>query len=199
MTTQIRNTCAALALTLATTGAALAQQAAAPSSLHPFVGFGITGGGKTLATVTYTNGETSKVSSGGLVDFRVGLDWRPANASYSGQLSVGYFVDRTNASNGSVRFQRYPFELLGYGKVSENVRLGGGLRVTSGAKISGNGFASGLGSTSFKTSPGLVLEGEYLFGKTLGFTGRFVSESYKAPNGVKVSGDHIGVRMNAYF
>lgn len=188
---------ATLLALLGAASAANAQQAA--RTIHPFVGLGITGGGKTLATVVFTNGETAKVKSGGLVDLRVGLDWRPAGAGYSGQVSAGYFVDRANASNGSIRFQRYPFELLGYGHVGDNVRLGGGLRATTGAKISGSGFASTLGNTSFKTSPGAVFEGEYRVGKNLGFTGRYVVESYKAPNGVKVSGNHIGARMNAYF
>lgn len=190
---------AALLLALACASPTFAQQAASASGLRPFVGLGLSGGGKTLATVVFTNGDSVKVSSGGLVDFRAGLDWRPAGAGYSGQVSLGYFVDRASASNGSVRFQRYPFELLGFGQVTDRLRLGGGLRATSGAKISGNGFASSLGSTSFKTSPGAVLEGEYMATKLLGFTGRFVAESYKAPNGTKISGNHVGLRMNAYF
>jgi hypothetical protein len=188
-----------LALALAAAGSTQAQPVTTARSLQGFVGFGLMGGGKTLATVQYTNGDTAKVHSGGLVDFRVGMDWHTPGSPFALQASVGYFVDRNSASNGSVRFQRYPFELLGYGYIGDKVRLGGGLRATSGAKLTGNGFASGVGNTSFKTSAGLVLEGEYLATRNIGITGRFVSEKYTAPNGVKISGNHVGARANFYF
>ena len=189
----------AVCLALTAAGSAQAQGLTTDRSLRGFAGFGLTGGGKTLATVQYTNGDTAKVRSGGLVDFRVGMDWHTPGSPFALQASVGYFVDRNSASNGSVRFQRYPFELLGFGYVGEKVRLGGGLRVTTGAKLTGNGFASGVGNTNFKTSPGFVLEGEYFATRYIGFTGRYVSEKYKAPNGAKISGDHIGARANFYF
>jgi len=195
----IRSIGLTLALALAAAGSAQAQLVTTTRSLHGFAGFGLMGGGKTLATVQYTNGETSKVHSGGLVDLRVGMDWHTPGSPFALQASVGYFVDRNSASNGSVRFQRYPFELLGYGYIGEKVRLGGGLRATTGAKLTGNGFASNVGSTSFKTSAGLVVEGEYFATRYVGITGRFVSETYKAPNGAKISGDHIGARANFYF
>ena len=186
-------------LALTSAGSAQAQLVTTARSLHGFAGFGLMGGGKTLATVQYTNGDTAKVHSGGLVDFRIGMDWHTPGAPFALQASVGYFVDRNSATNGSVRFQRYPFELLGFGYIGEKVRLGGGLRATTGAKLTGNGFASGVGNTSFKTSPGLVLEGEYFATRYIGITGRFVTEKYKAPNGAKISGDHIGARANFYF
>ena len=190
---------ATLALAGAAAGTAQAQLVTTERSLHGFAGFGLMGGGKTLATVQYTNGDTAKVRSGGLVDFRVGMEWRQPGAPLALQASVGYFVDRNSARNGSVRFERFPFELLGFGYVTEKLRLGGGLRATTGAKLTGSGFASNVGNTSFKTSPGLVLEGEYLVTRYLGFTGRFVTEKYKAPNGTKISGDHVGARANFYF
>lgn len=193
-------TCATFIFIAATAaGSAQAQLVTTARSLHGFAGFGLMGGGKTLATVQYTNGDTAKVHSGGLVDFRVGMDWHTPGSPFALQASVGYFVDRNSASNGSVRFQRYPFELLGFGYIGDKVRLGGGLRATTGAKLTGNGFASGVGNTSFKTSPGLVLEGEYFATRYIGITGRFVTEKYEAPNGNKISGDHIGARANFYF
>jgi hypothetical protein len=199
MSLRCTNALATLALTLAAAGAAQAQGLNRARALPGFAGFGLMGGGKTLATVQYTNGDTAKVHSGGLVDFRAGLDWHTPGSPFALQASVGYFVDRNSARNGSVRFQRYPFELLGFGYVSDKLRLGGGLRATTGAKLTGNGFASGVGNTSFKTSTGLVLEGEYFPTRHVGITGRFVSEKYTAPNGVKISGDHIGTRANFYF
>lgn len=199
MTTLVRIRPLALTLLIAAAAPAHAEYETFADQVHPMVGLGLFGGGGTLATVTFTNGSTKKLGAGGLVDLRVGGDWRPLGKPYSAQLSIGYFVDRVFASNGSVTFQRIPIELLGYYNVVYPVRVGGGLRLTSGAKLSGSGVAATLGSTSFKTSPGLVLEAEYLFQKRFSLAGRFVAESYKAPNGATFSGNHAGLRVNAYF
>jgi hypothetical protein len=170
------------------------------SNVHGFVGMAITGGGKTLVTVQYSDGSSHNITSGGLVDLKGGFEYRQSGSPLSIQASVGYHVDNTSASNGSVRFSRFPVELLGFWNANEKFRVGGGLRVATGAKLSGSGAASNLGSTSLGSNAGVVVEGEYFFAPQVGATLRWVDEKYTLPNGAgKVDGSHVGVRLNYYF
>lgn len=108
-------------------------------------------------------------------------------------------MDRTAASNGDVRFTRYPFELLGYWYATPQFRLGGGLRKALSPKLSSSGVAAGLGNASLSANVGVVLEGEYQFNPHFGITLRGVAEKYKFDNGAKADGNHFGVRFNYYF
>ena len=183
------------ALLLATAGSALAQ-----SNFRPFLGMGITSGGEKLVTVQWTNGESTNIKTGGMIDFRGGVEYRTPGSNFAFQGSVGYFFDQANGSNGKVSFTRFPFEALGLFNLNDNVRLGGGARFTSGAKFSGTGAASNLGTVNFDVSPGVVVEGEYLARGAYGVSLRYVAEKYKPTNGgASVDGNHIGIRFNAYF
>jgi hypothetical protein len=164
-----------------------------------FVGMGLTGGGDTLVHVTYTNGDTHDIKAGGLIDFRGGFEYRQKGSPFAIQGSIGYHFDRASASNGSVRFERFPVELLGFWYATPNVRLGGGVRYATSPEVRSSGVASSsVGNASLSADPGAVLEGEYLFGDHFGVTLRAVTEKYKV-GGVKIDGDHIGVRFNYYF
>ncbi len=186
-------------LALASASQAQAQAQTQGSSVRPFVGLGISFGGDKLAGVTYTNGSTANLHAGGTTDFRAGIDWRAAGASFGVKASIGYFTDKANASNGSLSFNRTPFELQGYWKVGESYRAGVGLRKVGTGKLSGSGAASSVTSTSFKGSTGLIGEWEWMFGQNMGVAVRYVSEKYTAPNGVKVDGSHGAARFNYYF
>ncbi len=105
--------------------------------LRGFIGMGVTGGGETLTTVQWADGGSAKIKSGGLIDFRAGMDYQLPNSPVSLQASVGYHFDRVNASNGNVQFVRFPFEALAYFQAAPNLRLGGGLRYINSAKLSG--------------------------------------------------------------
>jgi hypothetical protein len=168
--------------------------------IRGFVGFGITGGGDKLATVQYTNGDSVNIKAGGQVDFRAGVDARLGDSPFAVQASIGWFFDRSNADNGNVKFERYPLELLGFWRVADNFRLGGGVRNMLGdATLKGTGAASSIGTIDFKGQLGAVLEGEFVSGPNFGVTLRYVKEEYKAPNGEKVDGSHAGLRLNLYF
>jgi hypothetical protein len=174
-----------------------AQAQSTPNPLRGFVGMAFTGGGETLVTVTYSDGTSKNIKSGGLIDLKLGADYR-VNDMFSLQGSVGFHTDSTSASNGSVRFTRFPIELLGYWHASPAFRLGGGVRVPTGAKLRSSGVAASLGDTSFDTSAGVVLEGEYFFSPHFGLGLRAVKETYEV-GGSKIDGDHVGLRLNYYF
>ena len=108
------------------TGLAFVSTAMAAEGIRPVFGMAVTGGGEKLATVVYTNGTTQTVKSGGLLHLFGGVEYEAA--SYAIQANVGYHVDDTNATNGSVKFARMPVELLAFWKATDAWRFGGGVR-----------------------------------------------------------------------
>ena len=186
----------ALATTCAL-GSAMAQGTERP--IRGFVGIGVSDGGDKLATVQWSNGDTTNIKAGGLVDLRGGVDIRLGDSPFSLQASLVWFSHRAGGDNGSVTFERYPLELAGFWRAGENFRLGAGVRRAGDGKLRGRGAASNIGTTTFDSQLGYLLEGEWLVGRTYGFALRYVGEEYTAPNGAKVDGSHIGLRMNVYF
>jgi Outer membrane protein beta-barrel domain len=170
----------------------------AEKQLRFFVGMGATFGGDNLVTARFSNGDTSDIKAGGVVQFHGGAIYK-FNDKISGSVAVGYHFNRINATNGSITFGRYPVEVLGHYAVTPVVRLGGGLRLVNGTKLSSSGAASGI-NADFGSSTGVVLQGEYLMSENFGIKLRYVGEKYKI-NGVqnKVDGSHVGMMFDYYF
>lgn len=148
-------------------------------AIRPLLGAGLTFGGDTLATTFFTDGTRSDIKAGQLLQLYGGLEYR-ATPVLSVQATVGYHVDNSTASNGSVKFSRVPVELLGHFHASDKWQFGGGLRLVSGPKLSSSGAASSIGSVDFDNTIGTVIEGEYRTSSQLGFKLRYVSEKYEA-------------------
>ncbi|MBI5718544.1 MAG: hypothetical protein HZC37_12750 [Burkholderiales bacterium] len=188
--------------TMALAGLGAAGSASAQGvdrSVRGLVGIGLTGGGDKLATVQWSNGDSTNINAGGQFDLRAGVDVRLGETPFSLQASLGWFAQRAGGTNGSVTFERFPLELMGSWRAADNFRLGAGVRRTGDAKLKGRGAASNIGTTTFKGEVGGVLEGEWLFARIYGLALRAVSEEYKAPNGEKADGSHIGLRFSVYF
>jgi hypothetical protein len=182
-----------------TTMASASQIVEQTKPLRFLLGAGLTFGGDTLATVSYTDGSTDSITAGGGLMFYGGLDYRLDDA-ISLQGNLGLHLDTTKpASNGEVTFGRLPLELLAYYHLSDAFRLGGGIRIVSGAKLKGSGIA-GNAYQKFDNTIGMIIEGEYLLHRTFGIKLRHVSERYQ-PSGspVSYSGSHFGVLANLYF
>jgi opacity protein-like surface antigen len=194
----------ACALVLASLGAAQAQTwvqvpDAATKPLHFVAGAGLTHGGEKLVTARYTDGDTIDINGGGSIALLVGLDYR-VNPQFSVQGTVGYHVDSAGGSNGDVRFERVPVELLGYYHVNAQVRVGGGLRYVTGSALRTSGVAADFGDDKFKDRASPVAEIEYLFSHQLGFKLRYVNDKFKEKeSGTTVRGDHVGALVNFYF
>jgi hypothetical protein len=182
-----------------TLGSAITALAADPERPFKFVaGIGVTGGGDTLATVQFSNGDTHNIKAGGLLMLYVGGEARIGEL-VSVQATVGYHVDSTNADNGRVRFSRVPVDLLAYYPVTDQFRLGIGAQFVNDAKLKGTGVASNI-DIKFDSTTGLVLEGEYLFTPRMGLKLRGVSEKFKqSGSSNSVSGNHVGLLFNVYF
>lgn len=177
---------------------------AEPGWFAPFVGAGLTYGGDQIGdTIQYTNGDTSKIRGGSLLDLRIGLEYQAVASPLSFQVSVGYHVDDTLAAkNGSASFHRFPVEVLMHWRPVENWRFGGGLRKTLSAETetSGRG-ADYVRAQKYSSSTGFVLEAEWLITPKVGLKLRGVAEEYapKTAGQDDVDGSHIGVIGVYYF
>lgn len=168
-----------------------------PKPLSFLVGAGLSVGGDNLATAEYTNGDSTDIKAGSGLYLTAGVNYR-FHPQFSMQASVNFHVDDTNAKNGSIKFQRFPIEFLGYYHVNEQWRVGGGVRYVSGAKLSSSGVASGLDLEFDNTTSGVV-EAEYMYSPRLGIKMRYVNETFKAARIKDVKANHVGVSANFYF
>ncbi|MFC5462725.1 outer membrane beta-barrel protein [Massilia niabensis] len=161
-------------------------------------GAGFTFGGDKLATAVYDDGVEIDIDAGAGLAMHVGVDYR-VSPQFSVQGTVGYHVDSANAWNGDLRFERVPFELLGYYHVNDKVRAGGGLRFVTNAALRCSG-ACRFGDTGFDDTTSAVAELEYLYTPRVGFKLRYVNEQFKEKDwNYKVKGDHVGLLANFYF
>jgi hypothetical protein len=190
---------AALASLLSMGNASAAQTAEAAAPFKFLLGVGLTFGGDTLINVPFTDGSSDDIKAGGLVHFYGGGEYRFTD-TFAVQGTIGYHVNQSSAaSNGSVRFTRIPVDVLGLYSITEKIRLGGGAQFVNGAQLKGSGVAS-MVNEDFKSSTGLIVEGEYLFSPHLGAKLRYVSEKYKSKlSGADVDGSHVGMMFSYYF
>lgn len=187
-------------------GAALTTLALAASAqgqdtrpVRPLVGMGLTFGGDKLASVSFTDGSTESIRSGGLFTIYAGAEFRASDV-LAIQATLGYHTDSTSAaSNGSLRFARYPLDLLALYSVNDKVRLGGGVEFVNSPKVAGRGDLGDI-NVGFKNSTGLVLEGEYLFSPRFGAKARVAAHEFESKaTGAKVDGNYVGLMLNYYF
>jgi len=196
----MKKSIACAAVTMALAGGAFAQGV----QVRGIIGGGFTFGGDTLATLDYVDDDVddAKIHAGGLIAVNAGVEVQ-FTPMVSGQALIGYHFDRANASNGNVRFERTPFELLGHFRVNNWFRLGGGARYTSGAKLRSSGFSSASApDVDFKPTWGTVVEGEFFPLPSFGIKLRYVAEKFKVKNSSNdqtLDGNHGGVYFNYYF
>jgi opacity protein-like surface antigen len=187
-----------IALAIASLNAAQAQTAPAEKQMRFLVGGGLTFGGDKLATAEYTNGGEIDIHAGSMIALNAGMEYRFA-PEFSLQANVGYHVDNASATNGDIRFQRFPMELLGYYHANQQWRVGGGVRYVSNPKLSSSGAAY-FGNFDFKNTVSGVVEVEYLMNQHVGFKVRYVNEKFELKNGTKeFDANHVGFFANYYF
>lgn len=188
-----------IALAIASLNTAQAQNdLPAAEPLRFLIGMGVTAGGDKLVHAEYEDGDTVNIKAGGTIVFTGGVDYR-ISPQFSVQGTLNYHVDQANASNGKIKFVRFPVEVLGYYHLNQQWRVGGGLRFINSAKLSASGAAGSI-NEEFKGTVSPLIEAEFLMGPHLGVKMRLVSEKFEhKPSGEKVSGNHFGAFMNYYF
>ena len=198
-----------LIASIITLGCAVAQAQSPMVRFHGAVGYSV--GGDTLASGKYTDGTSYSVSAGQGLLLALGADFRVAD-KVTIQATVGHHQDSVYASNGEIAFKRSPVELLTFYDMTEQFRLGGGLRKAQNAELTATGAAVGIpGTGAYESTVGLVLEGQYFFNSPpsspeerkprWGLGVRIVGESYKPTNGSTGSrdGSHLAVSMLFYY
>lgn len=195
----MKQTILTLALVAAmSTAVAQATAASVANPAHGFIGLGVTAGGDELASATYTNGDSVAIKAGAGVVFTAGLDYRIA-PEFSVQGSVNFHVDDQTASNGDMRFQRFPVEVIGFYHPNSQWKVGGGVRYVNSAKLSGSGAAS-IEDASFKKTTSAIFETEYMFAPNLGVKVRYVKEELELKEwNAKVKANHVGISGVYYF
>ena len=157
---------------------------------------GVTGGGDSLAVVPYTNGAQGTVTAGGLFQAGLGIDYR-VNDAFSLQASVSRHISDESSVNGGARFSRLPLELIAYANVSPSWRVGVGARYASRAKLR---LSNGGADRDFDSTPGGLVEVEYLMEGALGIKLRYVVERFDEKLGTgRIEGRHAGAFLNYYF
>jgi hypothetical protein len=170
---------------------------------------GLTYGGDTIGKVSFTNGSSSNIKAGALMQFGIGGLYQFEDKPLALMLSANYHFDSVTAKNGTASFDRFPIELLAYYTGKEKFRFGGGVRIINGTELSSN--IGGNDKFTFDTTKGLVAEIGYQLDPRGWLNFRFVSEKYQAKtevlNGVTysragstpVSGSHMGVNFTYEF
>ena len=167
---------------------------------------GVTGGGDKLATVTFSDGSTQSVRAGGLLQVGAGFLWQPADGPVALQATFNYHVDDVSARNGTLRYSRYPVEVLSFFTGLPNWRFGAGPRFVFNPELKVD--VPGENSTvTFEDTIGAVVEAGYRFGGSLWVNLRLTAEKYKVKsiNGTSVtatstvSGNSIGTNIVFYF
>lgn len=192
--------------------AAFAQAEAPRLRLYANVGYSF-GGDPLMEGIWHDgNGNTVgtwdiKAGQGSALAF--GVDLRLTDRVFI-QGNIGHQRESVDGFDNSYTFTRVPVELLGFYAVTEQTRLGLGVRKAQSAKIQGGGGAAGL-LAPYTSSVGAVLEGQYFFTEPLktdrsplfGVYLRFVKESYKAKDPAwdseKRDGSHIGFGLMFYY
>ncbi len=173
-----------------------------PREVRVVARMGLDGGGATLDKVTMSDGSTQKLSAGGLFTIAAGLIYAPVATPVVVEATIGYKVDDVTASNGQLRFARWPLELLASYRVDRH-RVGGGVTHHFSPRYScsiDGGFCL-VNEINFDDANGLVLQ--YAYGD---LNGRFAWDvgarltliDYKVP-GDSIAGNSFGAFLTFGF
>ncbi|MGA9852911.1 MAG: hypothetical protein WBR15_08285 [Gammaproteobacteria bacterium] len=159
------------------------------SSVHFTLDAGLTGGGDKLATVTFTNGDTSSIYAGNAVFADMGflIDFSASNWSLKSTLGAAY--TGVAARNATISFSRYPLDVIGLYNYGRNY-FGFGVTYHMSPRLDMDGYAPNV---DFDNSAGWLLEYRYwLFGV------RYTNITYRSSQG-NVNGNSLGLFFNYTF
>ncbi len=212
MTIQVRKKCASqlfiqpLVLAVLMVGSSWAQ---AQSNWRFIAGAGIADGGETITAGNIVTDGTNKltpysIKAGGGTQLRAGMEYRLMDR-LSLQGSLGYHVSDPMGYNGSLTFTAVPIELMAFVAITESMRLGAGVRKTTG-ELKGTGVAAAWSvNGTYSGSIASVAEAQYLFGPTNAKSGAQFGVSIRTVNetlthdGLSINGNHYEVGAALYF
>lgn len=166
---------------------------------------GYDGGGDTLITVRFTNGDTENIKANRGLFFGGGVSFLNDARNLETEVSLSYKIDDITASNGDVKWSRWPLDILVFYCMPQ-VRLGGGVTFhlnpdfsTSGAaSVSSNGTT--LPSVNFKNAQGMILQGDWRINDKMNLGLRYTSLDYEIEgSSAKLNSDGFGIVFSGHF
>jgi hypothetical protein len=160
---------------------------------------GLDVGGDKLAEVQYANGDTAQLTAGGLVTFAAGVLIHPA-APWALEATVGYKIDKVNASNGTLQFSRIPVDvILSYANSGHRLGAGATVHLSPTGKCEVDGYCNE--SVSYNHALGGIVQYVYGWGRDrgveLGVRGTFIHYS---GDGLKtINGSSVGLILGGWL
>lgn len=184
---------ALIALTLLTATPILieAQNAGAPA--HKFgwvVDATFEGGGETVAEVTFTNGDTQKITAGQGGTFSFGVEYRPVPRLGLRGL-VGWKFATSAAENVNLMFTRFPIEGVASWSLNKDWRVGAGLAHHTGITFDFDGVAPNV---DFDPATGATLEIGWRWAALT-----YTAMQYRAEDGTEFNAGAFGVSLSYVF
>jgi hypothetical protein len=142
---------------------------------------GLDVGGDTLISVPVSGsslGDTKKIRAGEGLFLGAGASILSDAKDLELELTLSYKFAGISAQNGDINWSVLPLDALVFYRIP-NWRFGGGLTFHINPTLKGSGIAGGL-HADYKDAPGIVLQGDYMFGEKIKLGVRFVGVKYKA-------------------
>lgn len=179
--------------------AATAPVGSLAQEIRPVLKLGYDFGGDTLATAVFSDGSTKSIKANEGLFMGIGASILNDAGNLEGELSVSYKFQTIDANNGSLQFTLFPLDALVFYRQYQ-FRVGGGLTYHVSPQVEGSGAASGL-NVKYKNALGAILQGDYLFGRTVAVGLRYTMLEYEATSGAggTVRSDGLGLVFTTRF
>lgn len=153
---------------------------------------GIEYGGDEILEVFFTNGgnQTMKAGQGGYI--AIGGEFQfPKVEKILIRTTLGIKYNTTAADNANIRLTRVPINLLAYLKITDDIRIGGGISTHQNVKFKGDDF---VGDVDFTSKVGPRFEIGY---KWIALT--YTAVKYTAMADESVSASSLGLSISTTF
>lgn len=153
---------------------------------------GIEYGGDDIVEIQFTSGETQKMKAGQGGYLAVGGQFQFAKVpKFLIRTTLGIKYNTTAADNANIRFTRIPINIMGYFKVTDDIRIGAGITTHQNVKLKGDGF---LPDADFESNIGPRVEIGY---KWAALT--YNTVTYIADTDGNYSAGAIGISLSHVF
>ena len=166
----------------------IAQDGSPAATASLLIEGGIEFGGDEILEVLFTNGGEQKIRAGQGGYISAGAEVALSNVPVLFRSTIGIKYTTTAADNANINFTRLPFNLMAFGVIKDDFRIGAGLTSHLNVRLKGDGFFE---DTEFTASPGLRLEAGWQW---IALT--YSAINYEDPDGAVLSANSIGVALS---
>lgn len=154
-------------------------------------------GGDTLRVVRFLDGSAETIQANEGFYIGGGMAYISPDYNLEAELSASWKYVGVTASNGDVRFTRFPLEAMVFYPWSWG-RVGAGLTYHVNPKISSSGVVSSSVNSDFDNALGGVIQAEYRLSDNLGLGLRYTMLDYTG-GGTDRKADGFGITLSGSF